>query len=446
MKPNKIVFAVALTVVLLTLSIFIVKDLNFHWIEVGEDKASVTINFLLPMDKGSFNKHIKIQNQLGYAENFACQVNWVNDHVCEIIVEEKGQIKGQKVQLIIDKAPTIYEKIYKEATIPIQFKTPIHIIEPIDETLISTTQSFIVKFNTPMKKEVVHKYLASDADFIIEPLKIIQDGEEIIDYTSFTFTPKQPLENDHKYILTFKKGMPSQSGVMLGENQNVVLKTDIKPIIDEVVPKSGSKWVGLYPRIIVRSKTPMEAAYIELDGELLKGELKNDYYAEFYPNYVLGAGRSYEAYVQIQAASGELSDKIPLNFTTLPLKEDRYWAEIVLGKNQEMIVYQGTQEIKRIQCSGGAPKSPTAKGTFYITDKGDKYFSETEKEGANYWLTLSEGLRIHGMSRNEHWEIKMNVLNRLGEGQTKGNVVMREEDALWLYNNLPLDTMVVIHP
>ena len=50
------------------------------------------------------------------------------------------------------------------------------------------------------------------------------------------------------------------------------------------------------------------------------------------------------------------------------------------------------------------------------------------------------------MSRNEHWEIKMNVLNRLGEGQTKGNVVMREEDALWLYNNLPLDTMVVIHP
>ena len=111
-----------------------------------------------------------------------------------------------------------------------------------------------------------------------------------------------------------------------------------------------------------------------------------------------------------------------------------------------MIVYQGTQEIKRIQCSGGAPKSPTAKGTFYIKDKGDKYFSETEKEGANYWLTLSEGLRIHGMSRNEHWEIKMNVLNRLGEGQTKGNVVMREEDALWLYNNLPLDTMVVIHP
>ena len=446
MKPNKIVFGVALTIVLLTFSIFVVKDLNFHWSEVGEDKAKLMVNFLLPMDKTSFNQHIKIQNQLGYEEDFACQVNWVNDHVCEIIIEEKGEIKGQKVQLIIDKAPTVYGNIYKDAMIPIQFKTPIHIIEPIEEVLISTTQSCLVKFNTPMQKEVIHKYLASDAEFTIEPLKRVEAGKEIIDYTTFTFTPKQPLENDHKYILTFKKGMPSQAGVMLNENQNIVLKTDTKPVIDEVIPKSGSKWVGLYPRMIIRSQTPMEAAYIELEGKLLKGELKNNYYAEFYPESVLGSGRNYEAYAQIQAASGELSDKMAFSFTTLPLKEDRYWGEVVLGKNQEMVVYQGAQEIKRIQCSGGDSKTPTPRGTFYITDKGDKYFSEVEKEGANYYLTLSEGIRVHGMSRDENWEIKMDVLNRLGEGQTKGNIVMREEDALWLYNNLPVDTMFVIHP
>lgn len=446
MKPNKIVFAVALTIVLLTLSIFVVKDLNFHWSEVGEDKAKLTVNFLLPMDQTVFNEHIKIQNQLGYEENFACQVKWINDHVCEIIVEEKGQVKGQKVQLIVDKAPTIYGSLYKNAIIPIQFKTPIHIVEPIEEVLISTTQSCLVKFNTPMQKEVIHKYLASDAEFIIEPLKRMESGKEIIDYTTFTFTPKQPLENDHKYILTFKKGMPSQSGVMLNENQNIVLKTDTKPMIDEVTPKNGSKWVGLYPRMSIRSQTPMAAAYIELDGKRLKGELKNDYYAEFYPESVLGTGRNYKAYAQIQAASGELSDKVPFQFTTLPIKEDRYWGEVLLGKNQEMIIYQGMQEVKRIQCSGGDVKTPTPKGTFYITDKGDKYFSESENEGANYWLTLSEGIRVHGMSRDENWEIKMEVLNRLGEGQTKGNIVMREEDALWLYDHLPIDTMFVIHP
>ena len=39
----------------------------------------------------------------------------------------------------------------------------------------------------------------------------------------------------------------------------------------------------------------------------------------------------------------------------------------------------------------------------------------------------------------------MDVLNRLGEGQTKGDIVMREEDAMWRYENLPSDTMIVIH-
>lgn len=437
MRPNKIVFASALTIVLLTLAVFVVKDLNFHWITVGEDKALVVINFLLPMDKETFNDHIKVQNQMGYLEDFSCQINWTSNNVCEITLEEKGQIKGQKVQLIIDKAPTTYKGLYKNATIPIQFKTKVQLVEPLSDLLISTQQSFIVRFNTPMNKEFIHKYLASDAEFIIEPLKN--------DYTSFTFTPKTRLENDRKYILTFKKGMPSQSGVMLPENQMIILHTDTKPIISEISPKSGSKWVGLYPRIIVKSETPMKAAYLELDDEVLTGTLKNKYYAEFYPDYVLGADREYNAMIQIQADSGELSEKEPFHFTTLPIKTDRYWAEIKLGKNQEMIVYQGTQEVKRIQCSGGAKDTPTLKGTFYINGKGDKYFSDVEKEGANYWLTLSEGIRIHGMTRNESWEIKMSVLNRLGEGQTKGDIIMREEDAMWLYNYLPLDTMVVIH-
>lgn len=445
MKPNKIAFAVALTIVLLTLSIFVVKDLNFHWIEVNEDKASITINFLLPMDKTSFNNHIKIQNQGSYLEDFSCQIKWINDYACVITLKEEGQIKGQKVQLMIDKAPTTYKTLYKNATIPIQFKADIQLIEPLKDILISTNQSFIIRFNTPMNKEVIHKYLASDAPFIIEPLKLEKDNKVITDYTSFKFTPKSSLENNRKYILTFKKGMPSQSGMMLKENQMVMLHTDIKPIISEISPRSGSKWVGLYPRIIVRSETPMKMAYLELDNEILTGTLKNEYYAEFYPDYVLGIDREYTATVQIESHSGELSDKETLRFSTVPIKDDRYWAEIILGKNQEMIVYQGKKEIKRIQCSGGSEKTPTLIGTFYIQGKGDNYFSEIENEGANYWITLSEGIRIHGMTRNSNWEIKMDVLNRLGQGQTDGNIVMREEDALWLYNTLPLDTMIVIH-
>ena len=40
-------------------------------------------------------------------------------------------------------------------------------------------------------------------------------------------------------------------------------------------PNVGSKWVGLYPRISVASKTPMTAAYLQLGDETLVGKLKS---------------------------------------------------------------------------------------------------------------------------------------------------------------------------
>ncbi|MEG0085261.1 MAG: L,D-transpeptidase family protein [Niameybacter sp.] len=445
MRPSKTLFLSALTLVLLTLALFIVRDLNFHWVKVGPEGATVTINFLFPMDKDAFQDTIKIQNQLGYTEEFTCSTNWLSSSVCQLKLKEAGSIRGQKVQLIIDHAPTQYGKMTKQAMIPIQFQSDIQLVSPVDEILIATTQSFQVEFNTPMNKDILHHFLSSDAEFIIEPVKYTEGGKTVIDYTRFNFTPKKPLENDHKYILTFKKGMPSQSNVMLKENQKIILKTDIKPEIDEVSPVIGSKWVGLYPRITVLSKTPMKSAYLELNNEMLVGDVKSEYHAEFYPQSLLLPDTRYDGIVQIEATSGERSDPMAIYFTTQPLSQDRYWAEVKLGKNQEMIVYKGTEDIKHIQCSGGSQKTPTIRGTFYVQSKGDKYFSEDAQEGGNYWIMLSEQIRIHGMTRDEYWHIKMDVLNRLGEGQTEGDIVMREEDALWLYETLPNDTMVVIH-
>lgn len=445
MRPNKILFSSALTLVLLTLALFIVRDLNFHFLEVDDKGATVTINFLLPMDRTTFKDSLKIQNQLGYAEDFSCTIEWLSPRVCRIHIKEEGQIQGQKVQLIIDHAPTQYGKLTKEAVIPIQFQSQVMIVEPKEALLIGTKASFMVQFNTPMNKDMLNRYLSSDAEFIIEPIQHTKGGKTIVDYTRFKFTPKKPLLNDHKYILTFKKGMPSQSNVMLEESQHIVLQTDKKPIISQVMPPTGSKWVGLYPRILLESQTPMVAAYLQLEGKMLTGTLKSEYHAEFYPTKILNPDHTYIGSVQIEAASGELSDPMPMQFTTQPIGKDKYWAEVRLGKNQEMVVYKGQEEVKRIQCSGGSTKTPTAFGTFYLKSKGDKYFLDDTQEGSNYWLMLSEQIRIHGMTRNEYWEIKMDVLNRLGEGQTKGDIVMREEDALWLYENLPIDTMVVIH-
>lgn len=446
MKPTKKLFGIATTVVVLALMLFFLRDFNLVWTEVDDNIASVTINFMIPMDQEKLPEAVQIKSSKLYNNTFESSIKWEGEHTCTITIKETGAIKGQNVTLLINDAPTLYKGIRKNASIPLQFKTDMQVIAPTSEVLITTDKSFDIKFNTLMDEHILAKYLQSDASFYIEAVEVEDaDGKKYKDETTFRFTPKRKLENNHKYLLSFRKGMPSKAGNLLKETMQVALKTDKLPVINHVAPEDGSKWIGLYPRITAESKTPMKNAYLELDGELIPGTMKNAYRADFYPSYVLAADTTYAAKVQIQAESGELSEKMEVKFTTVPLPKERVWAEVILGKNQEIRVYEGNKEVQRFTCSGGTEKDPTPIGTYYLKEKGESYYDNDAREGANYFMQLSEGIVMHGMSRDENWHFKTSVYNRLGEGQTKGKLIFKEEDALWLYDNLPLDAMIIIH-
>lgn len=447
MKPNKQLFSIALTIVLLALTLFFLRDFNIIFTEVDETEARVTVNFLLPMNQDKLADTIQIKSNKVYNNQFSSEIEWVGPHTCKIKLKESGPIRGQEVILIIKDAPTSYKGVNKNATIPIQFKSEVEIVQPTEEILVTTDKPFYVRFNTPMDERTLNKYLQSDAKFYIEAVKLQdEEGIEYIDETYFRFTPKAKLDNERKYLLSFRKGMPSKAGNLLKEPMQVVIQTDKLPIIERVIPADGSKWVGLYPRISVESKEPMVAAYMELDGEIIEGIKKSDYRMDFYPPYVLGADREYTASIQVQAPSGELSPKESLQFRTVPITKDRIWAEIILGKSHEMRVYQGEKELKRFACSGGEPGSPTPVGTYYLQSKGETYYDYKVNEGANYLIQLNEGIILHGMSRDPYWNLRTEVYSRLGEGQTKGKVIFKEEDALWLHEYLPEDAMIIIHP
>ncbi|MGL4799653.1 MAG: L,D-transpeptidase [Cellulosilyticaceae bacterium] len=446
MKQTKTLFGIAVTVVLLALTLFLLRDFNIVWTKVNEDHAKVTINFLIPMAKDKLEEAIHIKSNKLYNGHFTSQIQWDGPHTCTILIEETGDIQGQNITLLIDNAPTLYKGISKNASIPIQFKSPIQILEPTEELLITTDKPFYVQFNTPMDEHTLSKNLQSDAQFYIEALKRTDEqGRQYKDETTFMFTPKTKLENNHNYLLSFRKGMPSKAGNLLDETIQLGVKTDELPLIERVIPKDGSKWVGLYPRITVESETPLEAAYLELDGELLQGIVKNEYRVDFYPSVMLKPDKTYNASVQIQAHSGELSKKEEVSFTTVPLPANRIWVEVFTGNNQELRVYEGEKEIKRFVCSGGSKTTPTPVGTYYLQEKGESYYDQEAREGANYKMVLSEGIIVHGMSRDEHWQLKQGTYNRLGEGQTKGKIILKEEDALWLYEHLPVDAMIIIH-
>ena len=417
------------------------------WTEVDDQGARITINFLIPMDQEKLASSIQVKSNKIYANTFSSSIEWTGPQTCVITLEEQGAVKGQDVILLIQKAPTQYRNISKSASIPVQFQSNVEIVEPREEILITTEEPFYIRFNTPMDARTLNKYLQSDATFTIKAVEVMgEDGKTYTDDTYFEFTPKAQLENDRKYLLSFRKGMPSKAGNLLQDSLQVVVQTDTVPLIERIIPADGSKWVGLYPRITVESKTPMETAYIEIAGERLQGTKRSQYRVDFYLSHVLEADQAYTAKVQIQAPSGELSPKSEVTFQTVPITNDRIWAEIILGRSHEIRIYQGTTELKRFVCSGGTATTPTPSGTFYLQGKEDSYYDDQINEGGNYAMQLSEGIIIHGMARDQNWELKYNVYNRLGEGQTNGKLILKEEDAKWLYEILPNDAMIIIHP
>ena len=125
-------------------------------------------------------------------------------------------------------------------------------------------------------------------------------SKQYTDETYFKFTPKVKLENDRKYLLSFRKGMPSKAGNLLEDALQVVLQTDTVPLIERVIPADGSKWVGLYPRITVESKTVLATAYLERKDLCIDGVKKSDNRMDFYRPTIVEANTNYKEAIQSQ--------------------------------------------------------------------------------------------------------------------------------------------------
>ncbi|MHC1747045.1 MAG: L,D-transpeptidase [Cellulosilyticaceae bacterium] len=447
MKVNKKILNSALVLSIILVSSWLLMEFNFSWVTVDDKGATVTINFLLPMNKEEFEKCLKIIPQVPYANSFDCKVNWKTDHTVVAQIRERSDVKGQKILLQIEGASTKYPGIKKNTTIKIQFQTPVVILEPTPNMLIPTQNAFYIRFNTPMKKSSLYQYLESDGAFYINPVMLeMPNGEFIEDPTYFEFKPKQQLTNNKKYILSFKKGMPAQSGVLLEENMNVVLNTDKKPRITQTYPKQDSKWIGFYPKFVVETDRPIKDATLRLNDVLVKGKLKGDYSAEFLLPTMLKNNTEYTVEFVVEAPSGELSQSEKVTFRTAPVNDQIIWLEIIANDHAVLKVYKGEKVLKTVPCSVGKEEGSTPLGTYYAQEKGEKFFSYRYNEGANYWIKVTGDTLIQGITRDEYWNVKQDVKKQLGKMNSHGNIIVNEEDAKWLYDNIPQDTMVVIHP
>ena len=99
--------------------------------------------------------------------------------------------------------------------------------------------------------------------------------------------------------------------------------------------------------------------------------------------------------------------------------------------------------IKSMLCSTGKYDSPTVRGVFKITERGEWFFSERLGSGGKFWLRIKGSYLFHSQAM----DAEMNILpenNGLGEHITNGCIRLSTEDAEWLYRNIPDNTTVFI--
>ena len=97
----------------------------------------------------------------------------------------------------------------------------------------------------------------------------------------------------------------------------------------------------------------------------------------------------------------------------------------------------------------GKQVSYTPTGTYYIeNERGESFFNNSLNEGARYyisWLNHGEYL-FHTVPTNAQGEYDVEECKKLGkQPASHGCIRLSVPDAIWLYNNLPVGTKVVIN-
>ncbi len=131
------------------------------------------------------------------------------------------------------------------------------------------------------------------------------------------------------------------------------------------------------------------------------------------------------------------------------------WIEVRL-RSSRTLLKDGDKTIYTMYSSGGKyhnvdgrQVSYTPTGTYYIqNERGESFFNNKLNEGARYyisWLNHGEYL-FHTVPTNANGEYNVRECEKLGkQPASHGCIRLSVPDAIWLYNNLPVGTKVVIN-
>jgi len=98
---------------------------------------------------------------------------------------------------------------------------------------------------------------------------------------------------------------------------------------------------------------------------------------------------------------------------------------------------------KSFDCSTGQNTSPTTRGIFTFTDRGEWFYSHRLQSGAKYWIRFNGNYLFHSipMDKNKKPLAGEDVV---GTKLSNGCVRLTLPNIKWIYDNIPDGTTVVI--
>jgi len=122
------------------------------------------------------------------------------------------------------------------------------------------------------------------------------------------------------------------------------------------------------------------------------------------------------------------------------------WIKVSIA-DQKVFIYDANDELlKEFTCSTGLDGSETETpvGTYTIQERGESFFSQTYQQGAYYWTQFYGDYLFHSVPFDSERNIEAEEAAKLGTKASHGCVRLSLDDAKWIYDNIPRDTVVVI--
>ena len=115
---------------------------------------------------------------------------------------------------------------------------------------------------------------------------------------------------------------------------------------------------------------------------------------------------------------------------------DRQVVNVFKKNNDQWNIY------KEFECSSGKNASPTTRGFYKISEKGEWFYSDRLGSGARYWVRFNGSYLFHSFPMDREKNIIDYVL---GERRSSGCVRLSVENAKWIFDNISENTTVFIN-